>query len=104
MDWIVLICAGAFEVLGVVGMNKVAKKKSIAGFILLGLGFLCSFFLLSVAMRTLPLGVSYAIWTGIGTVGGALIGMLFYDEPKDVMRIFCIAIIVVAVVGLKIFA
>ena len=104
MDWLALIAAGAFEVVGVIAMNKIVQKKSIASFAVLILGFLCSLVLLSTAMNTIPLGIAYAVWTGIGTVGGTLVGMVFYKESKDIKRIICIAVIVIAVVGLRLFA
>ena len=104
MDWLALIAAGAFEVVGVIAMNKIVQKKSIASFAVLILGFLCSLVLLSTAMNTIPLGIAYAVWTGIGTVGGTLVGMFFYKESKDIKRIICIAAIVIAVVGLRLFA
>ncbi len=104
MDWVILIVAGAFEVLGVISMNRLTQKKSVANYALFIFGFASSFSLLSLAMDTLPLSVAYAVWTGIGTVGGALVGMLFYKESKDLKRILCIAAIVIAVVGLRLFA
>lgn len=63
-----------------------------------------SFILLSQAMKTLPLGTAYAIWTGIGAAGTAILGMVFLNEPKDLMRILCLLMIVAGVVGLKYFA
>lgn len=101
MAWVYLILAGAFEVVGVTGMNKVAKDKNLQSYMVLFIGFIVSFVFLSLAMRTLPMGVSYAVWTGIGTVGGTIIGMSFYGDSKDWRRIFCIGLILVAVVGLK---
>jgi paired small multidrug resistance pump len=101
MAWVYLILAGAFEVVGVTGMNKVAKDKDLQSYMVLILGFILSFGFLSLAMKTLPMGVSYAVWTGIGTVGGTIIGMLFYGEAKDWRRILFIGLIIVAVMGLK---
>ena len=101
MAWMYLILAGAFEVVGVTGMNKVVKDKNLQSYIVLFLGFIFSFSFLSLAMKTLPAGTSYAVWTGIGTVGGTIIGMLFYGEAKDWRRILFIALILVAVIGLK---
>ncbi|WNS78720.1 multidrug efflux SMR transporter [Domibacillus sp. DTU_2020_1001157_1_SI_ALB_TIR_016] len=101
MAWVYLILAGAFEVVGVTGMNKVAKDKNLQSYLVLILGFVLSFGFLSLAMQTLPMGLSYAVWTGIGTVGGTIIGMLFYGEAKDWRRILFIGLIVIAVVGLK---
>ncbi|WP_144549453.1 multidrug efflux SMR transporter [Bacillus sp. X1(2014)] len=101
MAWMYLILAGAFEVVGVTGMNKVIKDKNIQSYMVLIIGFIFSFSFLSLAMKTLPAGTSYAVWTGIGTVGGTIIGMLFYGEAKDWRRILFIALILVAVIGLK---
>ncbi|WHY69468.1 multidrug efflux SMR transporter [Neobacillus sp. SuZ13] len=101
MAWMYLILAGAFEVVGVTGMNKVVKDKNIQSYMVLFIGFIFSFSFLSLAMKTLPAGTSYAVWTGIGTVGGTIIGMLFYGEAKDWRRILFIALILVAVIGLK---
>ncbi|MDX5437353.1 MAG: multidrug efflux SMR transporter, partial [Pontibacter sp.] len=63
-----------------------------------------SFVLLSQAMKTLPLGTAYAIWTGIGAAGTALLGIFFLNEPRDLIRILCILMIVAGVVGLKVFS
>lgn len=104
MAWVYLILAGCFEVLGVIGMNRVVKYKSLSSYIVLVGGFVVSFSLLGLAMRTLPMGLSYAVWTGIGTVGGTLVGMLIYGESKDWKRLAFIAMIVAAVVGLKLTA
>lgn len=102
MAWVYLIFAGLFEVGGVIGMNKVAQKKSFGSYAFLIGSFIFSFSLLSMAMKELPMGVAYAIWTGIGTVGGTLVGMLLYNESKDWKRILFISFIIIAVVGLKI--
>lgn len=104
MSWVYLILAGLFEVVGVIGMNRFAQGKKTAGIIVLILGFAASFSLLAKAMEVLPLGMSYAIWTGIGTVGGTLVGMFVYGESRDWKRIFFIALIICSVVGLKLFA
>jgi len=101
MAWMYLILAGAFEVVGVTGMNKVVKDKNLQSYMVLFIGFIFSFSFLGLAMKTLPAGISYAVWTGIGTVGGTIIGMLFYGEAKDWRRILFIALILVAVIGLK---
>lgn len=104
MAWISLIFAGLFEVVGVMGMNLVIKNKKIQSYLVLGIGFLLSFSLLSIALKTLPMGLGYAVWTGIGTVGSALVGMFIYGESKDWRRILFIAIIIVAIIGLKIIS
>jgi paired small multidrug resistance pump len=101
MAWIFLIFAGIFEVVGVTGMNLINREKNFKSYFILFVGFAISFGLLSFAMDTLPMGLSYAVWTGIGTIGGAIIGMMFYGEPKDWKRILFIGLILAAVIGLK---
>ncbi|WP_336787447.1 DMT family transporter [Paenibacillus sp. MMO-177] len=104
MNWLALICAGLFEMLGVVMMNKVNEKKSVKNIALLLIGFGMSFACLSYAMQTLEMSIAYAIWTGIGATGGAVLGMILYGEPKNMLRIFFITLIIGAVVGLKLVA
>jgi quaternary ammonium compound-resistance protein SugE len=60
-----------------------------------------SFYFLSLAVRTLPIGTAYAVWTGIGTVGAAILGMFLFDEPRDIVRIACIFLIIAGIAGLK---
>lgn len=102
MAWIYLIIAGVMEMLSVGFMNRFNEKRDVTSIVLLIVGFSASFFFLSLAMKVLPMGLSYAIWTGIGAAGGALIGILLYKEPKNALRITCIAIIVASVMALKI--
>lgn len=64
---------------------------------------LLSFVLLAAAMKTLPLGTAYVLWTGIGTVGAAVIGLVWFQEPRDAGRLVCIALIIVGIVGLRWF-
>ncbi|MGY3716857.1 DMT family transporter [Sutcliffiella cohnii] len=101
MSWFFLIIAGVFEIVGVTGMQVMVKGQKLKGFLIILIGFIISFTFLSLAMETVPLGVAYAVWTGIGTVGSAIIGMLYYGESKDKLRIFFIILVVVAVIGLR---
>lgn len=101
MAWIFLILAGCFEVIGVIGMNRATKYKNVQSYMMLFIAFLFSFAFLNLAMKTLPMGLSYAVWTGIGTIGGTLVGILFYGESKDCKRILFISMILIAVLGLK---
>lgn len=101
MSWVMLIIAGIFEVVGVSGIQMISKGQKKKGFAILIIGFIISFTLLGLAMETIPLGVAYAVWTGIGTVGSALVGMVYYNESKDRLRIFFIGLVVVAVIGLR---
>ena len=102
--WIILLIAAAFEVGWATGL------KSTEGFTRLWpsvatIGAMAiSMYLLAVAARTLPIGTAYAVWTGIGAVGTAVMGMIFYKEPATVARMVCIALIVAGLVGLKVFS
>lgn len=101
MDWIFLVTAGIFEMFGVAMINKLHKDNNWQAFALLIGGFGLSFAFLALAMRTLPMGTAYAVWTGIGASGGAILGMLVYGEPRNLPRIAAIAVVLVSAVGLK---
>ncbi|WP_159885126.1 DMT family transporter [Paenibacillus puerhi] len=101
MNWVLLILAGCFEIFGVAMMNKLNKDRNLVSLLLLIVGFGASFLLLSIAMKTLPMGTAYAVWTGIGASGGAILGMVLYGEPRDRLRILFITMILGAAVGLK---
>ena len=101
MAWISLVFAGLFEMFGVAMINKLHKDRNWKSLALLIIGFGMSFLLLSFAMKTLPMGTAYAIWTGIGASGGAILGMILYGESKDWKRLVFIAMVLSAAVGLK---
>ncbi|MFC9600105.1 DMT family transporter [Peribacillus sp. NPDC060186] len=101
MAWVSLILAGLFEMFGVAMINKLHKDRNWQSLALLFFGFGASFLFLAYAMKTLPMGTAYAIWTGIGASGGAIIGMLLYGESKDWRRVVFIAMVLGAAVGLK---
>ncbi len=101
MAWVALIAAGLLEIGFALslkasdGFSRLWPSLSFAAF---GLG---SFLLLSWSLRSLPVGTAYAVWTGIGAAGTALVGIAFLDEPADALRLASIALIVVAVAGLQ---
>ncbi len=101
MAWACLLVAGVSEMFGVAMINKLHKDRNWQAVVLVILGFGCSFIFLATAMTSLPMGTAYAIWTGIGASGGALLGMLLYGEPKDWKRLVCIGMILFAAIGLK---
>lgn len=101
MDWIFLVLAGLFEMFGVLMINKLNKDKNAISLLLLVAGFGLSFLFLSLAMSTLPMGTAYAVWTGIGASGGAVLGMIYYGEPRNFLRILFIALVLGSAVGLK---
>ena len=101
MAWIYLLAAGVFEI----GFTTCLKLCN--GFTRLwpSIGFLIfafiSFGLLTLAMRTIPLGTSYAVWTGIGAVGTVVVGIVFFREPAEFWRLFFITTLIASIVGLK---
>ncbi|WP_307585110.1 DMT family transporter [Paenibacillus wynnii] len=101
MAWLSLIVAGVLEIFGVAMMNKLNRDRSWQAICLLCLGFGGSFLFLSLVMRTLPMSTAYAIWTGIGASGGAILGMFLYGESRDFRRVLFIVMILGAAVGLK---
>jgi paired small multidrug resistance pump len=101
MAWISLILAGLFEMFGVAMINKLHKDHNWQSIVLLILGFGASFLFLAYAMKSLPMGTAYAIWTGIGASGGAILGMLLYRESKDWKRLVFITMVLGAAIGLK---
>lgn len=104
MAWVSLFVAGLFEMFGVVMINKLHRDKNWQAKVLLFLGFSGSFLFLALAMKTLPMGIAYAIWTGIGASGGAILGMLLYGEPKDWKRVAFITMIIGSAIGLKLIS
>lgn len=101
MAWVFLIIAGLFEMTGVVMINQVHKNRNWKSITALFSSFGASFIFLAFAMETLPMGTAYAVWTGIGASGGAILGMLFYGESKTILRIVFILMVLGAAVGLK---
>ena len=101
MPWFHLIIAGLLEVAWAVGLKQTAGWTRLWPSLITVALMIASFFFLSLALRTLPLGTSYAIWTGIGAVGTALIGIFIFDEPRTAARLVCILLIVSGIVGLK---
>ena len=101
MAWISLIFAGLLEMVGVLLINKLHKDRNWQSVLYLTAAFGASFVLLSYSMETLPMGTAYAIWTGIGASGGAILGMIFYGESKDWRRLVFIGMVLGAAIGIK---
>lgn len=101
MSWFILILAGLFEVAFTTCLKLSDNFKntwwSIGFFVSISL----SFFLLNKAIQQIPLGTAYAVWTGIGAVGTAIIGILFFKEPAYFWRVFFILLLISSIVGLK---
>jgi paired small multidrug resistance pump len=101
MSWFYLVLAGMFEMTGVTAINTLHKNKNWQSLAFLMISFGGSFLFLALAMAHLPMGTAYAIWTGIGASGGAILGMILYGEPKDWKRILFICLVLGAAIGLK---
>ncbi len=101
MAWIYLFVAGVFETAWAIGLKYSAGFTKLGPSIFTFITMLISLYLLSLALRTLPVGTGYAVWTGIGAVGTAILGMLLFDESRAIPRILCIVLIVAGIVGLK---
>jgi quaternary ammonium compound-resistance protein SugE len=104
MAWLVLILAGLLEIGWAVGLKFTDGFSRLGPTIACVLAVVGSLGLLGVAIRDLPLGTAYAVWTGIGTVGTAVAGMILFDESADLLRLACIGLIVAGMVGLKVSA
>ena len=101
--WVTLLVAGLLEVLWASGLKSVSLQRPLTSLGVL-VALAASMVLLWVATQRLPIGTAYAIWTGIGAVGAALVGIVVYGEPATAVRAVCILLIVAGIVGLKLFS
>jgi quaternary ammonium compound-resistance protein SugE len=101
MAWLYLFVAGLMEVAWAVGLKYTEGFTRLWPSVWTGAALVLSMLLLAAALRTLPLGTAYAVWTGIGAVGTAALGILLLGEPASAPRLACIGLIVVGLVGLK---
>jgi quaternary ammonium compound-resistance protein SugE len=101
MDWIILVVAGLFEIVWAIGLKYSEGFSRPLPSVITVVSMVISVVLLAVALRTLPVGTAYAVWTGIGAAGTAVVGMLVLGEPAEVLRLVCIGLIVAGVIGLR---
>jgi quaternary ammonium compound-resistance protein SugE len=104
MAWIVLFVAGLFEIGWAIGLKYTEGFTRPVPTVLTGVSLLLSMALLGWAVKTLPIGTAYAVWTGIGAVGTAILGLILFHEPATTARLVCIGIIVAGILGLKVFS
>jgi quaternary ammonium compound-resistance protein SugE len=104
MYWIVLFVAGLFEVAWAIGLKYTEGFSKLWPSLFTIACMIISMGLLAYAVKHLPIGTAYAIWTGIGAVGTAILGIILFNESKELVRIFFIFLIVVGIIGLKIFS
>ena len=101
MAWIVLVVAGVFEVAWAIGLKYTdGFTKTVPSILTIG-AMIISMYMLAAAARVLPIGTAYAVWTGIGAVGAALLGIMLFNESANLTRLLCIGLIVAGIVGLK---
>ncbi len=103
MAWIILFIAGLFEIGWAVGLKYTEGFTRPVPTILTGISLVASMGLLGWAVKSLPLGTAYAVWTGVGAVGTAIVGILLFKEPATAGRLVCLALIVSGILGLKLF-
>ena len=103
MAWIILLVAGLFEVGWAVGLKYTEGFTRLWPTVGTGVSMVLSMALLGWALKTLPLGTAYAVWTGIGAIGTALFGILVLKEPATAARLVCLCLIVAGILGLKLF-
>ncbi|MBI5731558.1 MAG: multidrug efflux SMR transporter [Ignavibacteriales bacterium] len=101
MPWIWIIIASLFEISWAVGLKYSQGFTQLKATIFTVITMILSYVFLSLGVKNLPIGTAYAVWTGIGAVGTALYGIMYFDEPKDLLRIFFIFLIVIGIIGLR---
>ena len=101
MPWIYLLLAGLFEIGFALGMKYSEGFSKPLPTVATVVSALISLYLMSQAMKSIPVGTAYAIWTGIGTVGTVIAGIVIHGEPASALRLGCVALIVTGIVGLK---
>lgn len=101
MAWVVLFVAGLFEIGWAVGLKYTEGFTRFWPTVLSAASMLVSLGLLGIALRTLPLGTAYAMWTGVGTVGTVILGIALFGESAGALRLACVGLILAGIVGLK---
>jgi quaternary ammonium compound-resistance protein SugE len=101
MAWFYLVVAGLFECCWAIGLKYTEGFTRPAPSVFTVSTMALSFWLLSVAMKSIPVGTAYAVWTGIGAVGVAVMGMILFGESRDTLRILCLLLIIAGIAGLK---
>lgn len=101
MAWVYLLIAGIFEVIWAVGMKYTENFTRMMPSVITIIGMVLSVYFLNKAMNILSVGTAYAIWTGIGAIGTVVAGIILFNEPRDWIRMFFLAMILVGIIGLK---
>lgn len=104
MAWIILLIAGVFEIGWAVGLKYTEGFTKPIPTALTAISLVLSMALLGWSVKTLPLGTAYAVWTGVGAVGTAIVGIVLFKEPATAARLVCLGLIVAGILGLKVFS
>lgn len=104
MQWIILLLAGLFEVGWAVSMKYSEGFTVLLPSVITAVGYIASAVFLSMALRHLPLGTAYAMWTGIGIVGTSVLGIFLFHERLTFLQVICVILILVGIIGLKLLA
>ena len=99
--WLALLAAGLLEIIWALGLKHSDGLTRFWPSVATAIAILLSFAMMSLALRSLPFGTAYAVWTGIGAAGSIVAGMILYSEPADPMRLLCLTLIVAGMIGLK---
>jgi quaternary ammonium compound-resistance protein SugE len=102
MSWLFLTIAGVLEIIWAIGLKYTEGFTRLVPSVITIAAMIASVWFLAIALRTIPVGTGYAVWTGIGAVGTAILGMVLFAEPATAARIACIGLIVAGIVGLKV--
>ncbi|MET3290266.1 quaternary ammonium compound efflux SMR transporter SugE [Brevibacillus fluminis] len=102
MAWVFLIVAGLFEVVWAMAMKYSEGFSRLWPTVITIAGMIVSFYFLSLALKSLPIGSAYAIWTGIGALGTVIFGMVFLGEPRHTMKLVFSALLIISIIGLKV--
>src|SRR5918992_520635 len=101
MSWFYLLLAGVLEVVWAIGLKYTEGFTKLVPSVITIAAMIASVWFLALALRTIPVGTGYTIWTGIGAVGTAILGIILFAEPATAARLLCIGLIVAGIVGLK---
>ena len=104
MNWLILLAAGLFEVVWATALKMSNGFANAKADIVCAVGMALSVWLLSVAMKSVPMGTAYAVWTGIGAIGGVIVGIIMFGEAATLLRLASAALIVIGIAGLKLSA
>ncbi|MCT7562217.1 quaternary ammonium compound efflux SMR transporter SugE [Aliarcobacter butzleri] len=102
MSWGILVLAGIFEIFWAIGLKYTDGFTKLVPSLFTIIAMLVSFWLLSLSLKTLPLGTAYAVWVGIGTIGTVIAGIMLFGDSINIIRIISIAFIILGIIGLKV--